>query len=104
MERQNDIIRCHHTGVAKGQGNISLCPCRQINPAKNQNHRVPEVRFYLFFRVALGKFLEEFVYLAVEICHGAHCASATPSFQIGKNFENRKKNIKDAVVLGWAGR
>ena len=104
MERQNDIIRCHHTGVAKGQGNISLCPCRQINPAKNQNHRVPEVRFYLFFRVALGKFLEEFVYLAVEICHGAHCASATPSFQVGKNFENRTKNIKDAVVLGWAGR
>ena len=50
--------------------------------------------------VALGKFLEEFVYLAVKICHRDTLPRATPSFQVGKNFENRK-NIKDAVLLGW---
>ena len=50
--------------------------------------------------VALGKFLEEFVYLAVKICHWDTLLSATPSFQVGKNFEIAK-NIKDAVLLGW---
>ena len=39
-------------------------------------------------------------YLAVEICHRWTLLSATPSFQVGKNFEI-VKNIKDAVVLGW---
>ena len=42
--------------------------------------------------VALGKFLEEFVYLAVKICHRGTLPSATPSFQVGKNFENCKKH------------
>ena len=52
--------------------------------------------------VALGKFLREFVYLAVEICHRRTLLSATPSFQvyIGKTLKIGK-NIKDAVVLGW---
>ena len=53
------------------------------------------MKFYLLFRkawVALGKFLEEFVYLAVKICHRDTLPSATPSFQVGKNFENREKH------------
>ena len=36
--------------------------------------------------VALGKFLEEFVYLAVKICRRGTLPSATPSFQVGKKL------------------
>ena len=50
--------------------------------------------------VALGKFFEEFVYLAVEIYHRGTLPSATPSFQVGKTFKIAKY-IKDAVILGW---
>ena len=50
--------------------------------------------------VTLGKFLREFVYLAVEICHQWTLLSATPSFQVRKTLKIGKK-IKDAVVLGW---
>ena len=42
--------------------------------------------------VALGKFLGEFVYLAVEIYHRWTLLSATPSFQVRKNFENWQKH------------
>ena len=42
--------------------------------------------------VALGKFLGKFVYLAVEICHRWTLLSATPSFQVRKNFENWQKH------------
>ena len=38
--------------------------------------------------VALGKFLEKFVYLAVEICRQETLPSATPSFPVGNNFAN----------------
>ena len=48
--------------------------------------------------VAFGKFLEEFVYLAVKICHRDTLPSATPSFQVGKNFENREKNQRRRIV------
>ena len=43
--------------------------------------------------VSLGKFLGEFVYLAVEICHRWTLLSATPSFQVKKTL----KIIKEAV-------
>ena len=36
--------------------------------------------------VALGKFLEKFVYLTVEICHQETLPSATPSFPVGKQL------------------
>ena len=50
----------------------------------------------------LAKFLEEFVYLAVKICHRGTLASATPSFQVGKNFENRKKHQRRRIA--WVGQ
>ena len=40
--------------------------------------------------VSLGNFLEEFLYLAEEICHRGTLPSATSSFQVGKKLENRK--------------
>ena len=52
--------------------------------------------------VALGKFLEEFVCLAVKICHRGTLPSATPSFQVGKNFENRKKHQRRRIA--WVGQ
>ena len=52
--------------------------------------------------VALGKFLEEFVYLAVKICHRDTLPSATPSFQVGKNFENREKHQRRRIA--WVGQ
>ena len=52
--------------------------------------------------VAFGKFLEEFVYLAVKICHRDTLPSATPSFQVGKNFENRKKHQRRRIA--WVGQ
>ena len=36
--------------------------------------------------------LREFVYFAVEICHRGTLPSATPSFPVGENFENRQKH------------
>ena len=52
--------------------------------------------------VALGKFLEEFVYLAVKICHRGTLPSATPSFQVGKSIENRKKHQRRRIA--WVGQ
>ena len=52
--------------------------------------------------VALGKFLEEFVYLAVKICQRDTLPSATPSFQVGKNFENREKHQRRRIA--WVGQ
>ena len=49
--------------------------------------------------VALGKGLGEFVYLAVEICHRWTWLSATPSFQVRKNFENRQKHQRRRSAL-----
>ena len=51
--------------------------------------------------VALGKFLEEFVYLAVKICHRDTLPSAK-CFQVGKNFENRKKHQRRRIA--WVGQ
>ena len=34
----------------------------------------------------------QIVYHEVKICHRGTLPSATPSFQVGKNFENRKKH------------
>ena len=51
--------------------------------------------------VALGKFFEEFVYLAVEIYHRGTLPGATPSFQVGKNFENCK--IHQRRRSAWVG-
>ena len=50
--------------------------------------------------VTLSKFLEEFVYLAVEICHWGTLQSATQVFKLEKTL-TITKNIKDAIVLGW---
>ena len=52
--------------------------------------------------VALGKCLGEFVYLAVEICHRWTLLSATPSFQVRKNFENRQKHQRRRSA--WVGQ
>ena len=52
--------------------------------------------------VALGKFLGKFVYLAVEICHQWTLLSATPSFQVRKNFENRQKHQRRRSA--WVGQ
>ena len=52
--------------------------------------------------VALGKFLEEFVYLEVKISHRGTLPSATPSFQVGKNFENREKHQRRRIA--WVGQ
>ena len=52
--------------------------------------------------VALDKFLEEFVYLALEIHYRGTLPSATPSFQVGKNFENRKKHQRRRIA--WVGQ
>ena len=52
--------------------------------------------------VALGKFLGEFVYLAVEICHRWTLLSATSSFQVRKNFENRQKHQRRRSA--WVGQ
>ena len=59
-----------------------------------------ETRQKLKAWVALGKFFEEFVYLAVQIYHRGTLPSATPSFQVGKTLKIAKY-IKDAAVLGW---
>ena len=52
--------------------------------------------------LALGKFLEEFIYLAVEICHRGTLPSATPSFQVGKNFEKQKTSKTPSAWVGQA--
>ena len=52
--------------------------------------------------VARGKFLREFVYLAVEICQRWTLLSATPSFQVRKNFENRQKHQRRGSA--WVGQ
>ena len=52
--------------------------------------------------VALGKSFEEFVYLAVEIYHRGTLPSATPGFQVGKNFENCK--IHRRRLSAWVGQ
>ena len=52
--------------------------------------------------VALGKFLEEFVYLSLEIYYRGTLPSATPSFQVGKNFKNRK--IHQRRRSAWVGQ
>ena len=49
----------------------------------------------------LANFFEEFVYLAVEIYHRGTLPSATPSFQVGKTFENRK--IHQRCRCAWVG-
>ena len=51
------------------------------------------MKFYLLFRkawVALGKFLEEFVYLAVKICHRDTLPSATQVFKLEKTLKIAK--------------
>ena len=55
-----------------------------------------------FSWVALGKFLGEFVYLAVEICHRWTLLSAARSFQVKKNFENRQKHQRRRSP--WVGQ
>ena len=52
--------------------------------------------------LTVRKFLDEFVYLAVKICHPGTLPSATPSFQVGKNFENRKKHQRRRIA--WVGQ
>ena len=52
--------------------------------------------------VALGKFLEEFFYLAVKICHRGTLPSATQVFKLEKNFENRKKHQRRRIA--WVGQ
>ena len=44
--------------------------------------------------VALGKFLREFIYFAVEICHRGTLPNATLTFPVRKNFENPQKTSK----------
>ena len=44
----------------------------------------------------------EFVYLAVKICLRGTLPSATPSFQVGKNFENGKKHQRRRIA--WVGQ
>ena len=51
--------------------------------------------------VALGKFFEEFVYLALGIYYRGTLPTVTPSFQVGKNFENRK--IHQRRRSAWVG-
>ena len=62
--------------------------------------------FYLYLNlawVALGKFLEKFVYLAVEICHQETLPSATPSFPVGKkNCETEKHQRYRSAWVGQA--
>ena len=52
--------------------------------------------------VALGKFLGELVYLAVEIYHRWTLLSATPSFQVRKNFKNWQKHQRHRSA--WVGQ
>ena len=52
--------------------------------------------------VALGKFLEKFVYLAVEICHQETLPSATPSFPVGKKLCKTKKHQR--CRSAWVGQ
>ena len=61
-----------------------------------------KLEFFFEAWVALGKFLGEFVYLAVEICHRWTLLSATPSFQVRKNFENRQKHQRRRSP--WVGQ
>ena len=46
--------------------------------------------------------LKLIVYLAVEICHRWTSLSATPSFQAGKNFDNRQKHQRRRSA--WVGQ
>ena len=46
--------------------------------------------------------LKLIVYLAVEICHRWTSLSATPSFQVGKNFDNRQKHQRRRSA--WVGQ
>ena len=52
--------------------------------------------------VALGKVLEKFVYLAVEICHLETLPSATPSFQVGKKLCETEKHQR--CRSAWVGQ
>ena len=52
--------------------------------------------------VALGKVLEKFVYLAVEICHQETLASATPSFPVGKKLCETEKHQR--CRSAWVGQ
>ena len=52
--------------------------------------------------VALSKFMREFVYLAVEICHRGILSYSTLGFPVGKNFENRQKHQKRRSA--WVGQ
>ena len=52
--------------------------------------------------VALGKFLEKFVYLAVEICHQETLPSATPSFPVGKKICETEKHQR--YRSAWVGQ
>ena len=53
-------------------------------------------------RVALGKVLEKFVYLAVEICHQETLPSATPSFPVGKKLCETEKHQR--CRSAWVGQ
>ena len=53
-------------------------------------------------RVALEKSLPEFVYFAVEICHRGPLPSATLTFPVRKNFENRQKHQRRRSA--WVGQ
>ena len=52
--------------------------------------------------VALGKFLEKFVYLAVEICHQETLPSAIPSFPVGKKICKTEKHQR--CRSAWVGQ
>ena len=52
--------------------------------------------------VALGKVLEKFVYLAVEICHQETLPSATPSFPVGKKLCETEKHQR--CRSAWVGQ
>ena len=60
------------------------------------------ITFWQVAGVALGKFLGELVYLAVEIYHRWTLLSATPSFQVRKNFENWQKHQRRRSA--WVGQ
>ena len=68
---------------------------------KSSSSNLQEIPADIGIWVALGKFLGEFVYLAVEICHRWTLLSATPSFQVRKNFENRQKHQRRRSA--WVG-
>ena len=81
---------------------LSLRRLRGPSGSGDENDRWLDLTFEPLAWVALGKVLEKFVYLAVEICHQETLPSATPSFPVGKKLCETEKHQR--CRSAWVGQ